>query len=591
MSLEFPNFEFALTQKFVWWYCGVIGLFLVVSVGWLFRQVAPLRFKLRRVDGDLKNLDGEEGFARGFEGYDRKVNEHFGLAWAEFVETLILPEPESGDPIRNTSEVSRYLNDATIVFPRISSGFYQAVPNLLTGVGILGTFLGLAAGVGAAKSGLSSEDPRQITAALQQLLGGASLAFWTSIVGIGCSILFVFVERFASRGLHKALDKWVGAIEARVERITSEGVALEQLDQAKRATKQLERFNTDLIFSLEQALEEKIAGRLSPQLERLLQAVEGLREDRATDSGQMIEQALVRFTDALQEKTGSQFEDMAITVGDLNRTLKESAHALAQTQRDVRAALDSVLNAVRTAMDTGATTMTETLQQSLGEVTGVLADASEQLANRLTVSTNAAADELSSTLSSATQQLARTGTEAASKVTGSLQGLLTAAANLETASAQSGEMLSGMNQFVEKLNALRGTIESTHQKIGKVAEPVERAAREMQESSERTADALATTSDLVSRVETSVKSLEQHQKLVANAWVEYQERFEGVDNSLADVFRQIDEGLSRYCSQVKEFAGELDKTTSNTVQQLASATAELSGAIEDLIPRLPPESR
>ncbi len=414
------SFDFALSPAFVKYYCIGIGVFLALSVLLLIRQLGPLWFKLRQLNRDLKNLDGEEGFAKGFEGYGRKVNQAFGLAWTEFVETLILPAPESGDPIRNTSEVSRYLNDATIVFPRISAGIFQAVPNLLTGVGILGTFLGLAAGVGAAKSGLTSEDAHQITAALQQLLGGASLAFWTSIVGIGCSILFVFVERFASRGLHKALDKWVGGIESRVERVTSEGVALEQLDQAKRTTTQLERFNTDLIFSLEQALEEKIAGRLSPQLEQLLQAVERLREDRATDSGQMIEQALVRFTDALQKKTGSQFEELATTVDDLNRTLKESADAQAQTQREVRGALDSVLTSVRTAMDTGATAMTDTLKQSLDEVTGVLSGASEQLATRLTASSKEAAAELRDTVSSTTQKLAETGANAASQITGSL---------------------------------------------------------------------------------------------------------------------------------------------------------------------------
>ena len=586
MTLDL-SLDFALTEDFVRWYCAVIGAFWLLSVGWLFRQVGPLWLKLRRMSRDLKDLHGEEGFTSEFEGYDRKVKEILGLPWTEFVETLILPESESDDPIRNTSEVSRYLNDATIVSPKISSGFYQAVPNLLTGVGILGTFLGLAAGVGAASSGLSSSKPDEITAALQQLLGGASLAFWTSIAGISASILFVLVERFSSRRLHVELDKWVGAIESRLKRVTPEGVALQQLEQSKQAATQLKQFNTDLVYALEQALEEKIAGRLSPQLERLLEAVEGLREDRATDSGQMIEQALVRFTDALQEKTGSQFEDMATTVDDLNRTLKESAGAQAQTQRDVRGALDSVLNAVKTAMDTGATAMTETLQQSLGEVTGVLASASEQLANRLTASTNAAADELRSTLGSASQELARTGTEAASKITGSLQGLLTAAASLETASTQSGEVLSGMNQFVEKLNALRGTIESTHQQIAGVVEPVERAARDIQESSERSTNALAKTSDLVGRVETSVNALERHQKEVATAWTEYQERFEGIDKSLVQVFTQFDDGLSRYCVQVKEFANELDKTTSNTVQHLASATAELSGAIEDLIPRLP----
>ena len=585
------SFDFALSPAFVKYYCICIGVFLAVSVMLLGRQLGPLWFKLRRANGDLKNLNGEVEFARAFEGYNRKAHEAFGLAWTEFVETLILPAPESGDPIRNTSEVSRYLNDATIVSPRMSSGFFQAVPNLLTGFGILGTFLGLAAGVGAAKSGLSSEDARQITAALQQLLGGASLAFWTSIVGIGCSIFFVFVERFASRRLHIALVKWVGAIESRVERVTSEGVALDQLDQARRTTTQLERFNTDLIFALEQALEEKIAGRLSPQLDSLLKAVEGLREDRATDSGQMIEKALAEFTAALERKTGSQFEEMRTTVGDLDRTLKESTDALAQTQREVRGALDSVLTAVRTAMDTGSTAMTETLKRSLDEVTGVLAGASEQLANQLTASSSAAAAELRDTVSATTQELAETGANAASQVARSLGGLEKAAESLEQASMNNGKMLSGMDQFVERLNALRGTIESTHQQIAGVVEPVQRTARDMRESADRTAGTLEQTGALVGRVETSVATLEQHQQKVAAAWAEYQRRFEGIDSSLAGVFQQFDEGLSRYCAQVKEFAHELDTTTESTVRHLANATAELSGAIEDLIPRLPGSPR
>ena len=126
--------------------------------------------------------------------------------------------------------------------------------------------MGLAGGVGSASSGLSSGSPDEITSSLQQLLDGASLAFLTSIAGIACSILFVFVDRRASRKLHLAMDQWVGAIESRLERVTPEGVALEQLEQARRAATQLESFNTDLVFTLEKALEDKVAGRLSPQL-------------------------------------------------------------------------------------------------------------------------------------------------------------------------------------------------------------------------------------------------------------------------------------------------------------------------------------
>lgn len=567
------SFEFALSPNFVNSYCIGIGVFLVAALGWLFRQVGPLWSKLDRANRDLENLNGQDGFARGFEGYHRIVKENFGLAWTEFVETLILPSPESEDPIRNTSEVSRYLNDATIVFPKISSGFYQAVPNLLTGFGILGTFVGLAAGVGAASSGLSSSVPAEITAALQQLLGGASLAFSTSIAGIFASIIFLIVERSATRKLHKALDKWVGAIESRLERVTPEGVALQQLEQARRTTTQLERFNTELIFSLEKALDEKIAGRMAPLLEQLVEAVEQLRADRSTDSGRMINDALDRFTAAMQEGAGSQFEEMGSIVADLNRTLQDSAAGMAQSQQDVRTALDSVLTAVRTSMDENASAMNKTLQESLGDITRAVTAASEQMAERMTTSSATAAAEMSDTIGSVTRYLQ------------------SAAETLDLSTQRSEQVLSGMTAFVEELNELRGTIESTHRHIESAAGPVVNAAREIREASDRTAETLSTTSNLVGRVDEIVNALRQHQESIASAWTRYQERFEDIDESLAAVFRQIDEGLSGYCEQVKEFANELDKTTSGTIRDLAGATAELSESIEDLIPRLPGSSQ
>lgn len=251
------NIEFALTEDFVWLYCGVIvviATFFAAKMAW---NAVPLYRRLRNAKGELTDVNGALDFVDAFEGYNTHVEKALGLPWTEFVETLLLPEPESGDPIRNTGDVSRYLNDATIIFPNISTGFYQAVPNLLTGMGILGTFVGLAAGVGSASSGLASSNPGEITSALQQLLGGASLAFWTSIVGIVCSILFVVGERSVTRRLHIALVDWVGALESRLERVTPEGVALQQLEQARRTTTQLERFNSELIFSLDPDYSQK----------------------------------------------------------------------------------------------------------------------------------------------------------------------------------------------------------------------------------------------------------------------------------------------------------------------------------------------
>ena len=580
------DFGIILSGKFVWTYCGVIVALWLYWTSTLIYKTRTLHGKLRDVDDELRSIDGEVEFASAFEAYNSNVEAAFGLPWAEFVETLVLPAPDSDLPIRNTVEVSRYLNDSTIIFPRISFSFYQSVPNLLTGLGILGTFVGLAFGVGAASSGLSSSNPTEITESLQQLLDGASLAFLTSIFGILSSILFVPILRISSRKLHLAMNRWVGAIEARLRRVTPESVALDQLEQARRTTKQLETFNTDLVFSIEKALEEKVAGRLSPQIERLVEAVQGLRSDRSTDAGQMIEGALDRFTGAMQEQTGTQFEEMASIVADLNKTLNDSVAGLTQSQKDVGETLSSVMKEVKRSMGAGATAMTETLERSLADVTGIISGASQELADQLTESSTNVAAELGEVFSSATQDITKSGIEAAAQISGSLRGLMAASESLDRSTSQSERVLSNMTTFVDQINSLTDMIGSAHRDIAGAAESVGQAARYIRTSSQETVAATERMGKALATVESLIRTLEQHQHSIASTWANYQDRFEGIDQSLALVFRQIDEGLSRYCQQVKEFANQLDKTTAQTVESLAAATGELNQSIEDLTDHL-----
>ena len=581
------TFDIFLTSTFVWSYCAGIGVFLFYCIGRLmWFEARPLRSKLKNCTKKIEGFGGETGFAHGFPSYDKEMKTNFGPPWTEFAETLVDPRPDSDEPIRNPRSVSRYLNDASIIFPKISFDFYRSVPNLLTGFGILGTFVGLATGVGTASAGLTSESSVDVTASLHQLLDGAALAFVTSVVGISSSMVFVFFERHISRKLHLALDEWVKSIESCVKRVTSEEVALKQLDQAERSADQLEKFNTELIFSLETALEEKVAGRLSPQLDRLVEAVQGLRADRSSDAGEMIAQVMSQFTNAMQERTGSEFDEMAEIVSDLNRTLRDATDGMAKSQRDIHAALDEVVTTVKTSMDDGANAMTETLRQSLQEVAREMATASSQLADQLTTSSHAATAALQETVGAATNDLAESAVDAASRISRSLRGLESAAVSLDRSTRQSERVLGDMTTFVDRINGLRETIDMSQRRMADVATPIARAARQIEDASDRTASAVASTNVLVDRIESSVDKLEGHQNEVVEAWTRYQDRFEGIDNSLASVFQQIDEGLSGYCDRVRDFANELDRTTSETIQGLGGATHELSQSIEDLTAHL-----
>ena len=530
LSNDFVWQEFLLSGCFVWSYCILIVAFSLIEVAVLWLRVSLLRRKLLRVHGRLVAIDGRAEFARQFEAYDSYVKTEFHRVWSEFVDTLELPEPGSGNLIRNTHDVSRYLNDDTIIFPRVSFNFYQSVPNLLMGLGILGTFIGLAAGVGVASSGLSSGNSSEITDSLRQLLAGSSLAFYTSICGISCSIVFGLVVRSRDRKLRLAVNQWVEAIEFHLEQITPESIGLKQLEQAERAAKQLERFNSELVFSIQQTLEEGVAGRLLPQFERLVESVEGLRSDRSTDAGQVIQQALARFTEAMQERTGSQFDEMASIVSGLNNTL--------------------------------------------GDVTRTMTDASRQLVEDMAASNSAAVAELRNTVGSVTQDLSRTGVEAASRVSDSLHKLQIAAESLERSAHKNEQLLTNMTAFVDQLATLSNTMNSAHQQIVKVAEPIGRAADNIQASVDKTGEFLAQTTDLVGR-------LERYQESVTGAWERYQERFEDIDGSLGEVFKQINDGLTNYCEQVTNFSNALDGQMGEAIGKLASVIGELSGLIED----------
>lgn len=74
---------------------------------------------------------------------------------------------------------------------RTWKGVVQQIPNTQTGIGILGTFVGLLAGIG--NIGFSSAET--VVTSVQSLLSGINIAFYTSIAGVIFSILFNMVYK------------------------------------------------------------------------------------------------------------------------------------------------------------------------------------------------------------------------------------------------------------------------------------------------------------------------------------------------------------------------------------------------------------
>ena len=152
-------------------------------------------------------------------------NSIFKHHWSEFTESLVHSN-DNNTPVRNSHSAAFFFNEDTIILPNYSAAIYIASPNYLTGLGILGTFIGLAGGIYLASAGLSggfdADNTEKLRTALNQLLSGAGLAFWTSIVGLFCSLVFSVREKSTVRDLQKHLGDFVNALDERVHLITSE---------------------------------------------------------------------------------------------------------------------------------------------------------------------------------------------------------------------------------------------------------------------------------------------------------------------------------------------------------------------------------
>lgn len=538
-------FQFALWPYFVEVYCtGIVGI-LVLTLALWWKRLFVLRKELKDVKKKLESLKDS---SNPFDEYDKFMKTKFRLLWPRYRAVLANPD---GKETFATASATQYINDSTIFASRLKVQVYAAMPNILTGLGILGTFLGLAGGIYEATPLMTSasDDPDAIHEALSELLSGAALAFVTSIVGISSSMLFLWLFRHGLNGASRLINKWATKLDEVFRLRTPVEMATLQLKEAKEANTALKTFATDLAVA--------IGKQTGPHFEELLAELRALRRDRATDSGEMIKGALKKFAEALSRQTGDQFDTLGRTVTNLSSALADSARRFEETQESVGDTIKTLVEEVRTSMNTSANEMSGDVRRSLVEATDAVSTA-----------------------------LAGAGTTAAGNLSESSARVKEAADRLVAATAQSEQMLGHMTRFARDFDRLHAAIGDASDQLVGIVSPLVDASRTIRESVVHSTAVMNRTEALVTTIESSTSRMEEHNESVKQVWSQYRKRFENVDQSLARVFDKLSGSLASYSHQVTEFARELDATTGDAIEKLSAATGELSTTVDDLIDAL-----
>lgn len=384
------------------------------SIGNLAKEVGNLGTKYDR--------PADPGILNDLEKVFENENKLFKKAWQEFKESLIIPERRK--VVYKTDEASLFFSEDRLLGQSLNLRFWNSLPALLVGLGILGTFVGLVWGL-IPFSGIDFTQSGEIQIAIRELLSGVSTAFVTSVWGMLVSLLFNGVEKLCIGKVSREIANLQDVLDVPFTLKTEEEIAEKQKDELEQQTAALKSFSTDLANDIKSAMADgrqvliqelhnatksfssAITEQLEPTFNNLNTALEELRKQKEESSTDAIQQLVEEFQKSLSGSATTQMEALAETVSkaseslitlpeqlssmmigvqeQVNQTrqlLSETSHG--QTEQ-MKSMMDGMLNAFQKAIDThqaGLSATTDSVNEEMKQIANDIRTLLESAANR-----------------------------------------------------------------------------------------------------------------------------------------------------------------------------------------------------------------
>lgn len=197
-------------------FLAVIGILFMISTVSFIRLNRCTDSLVLMTDYIYKAYDS--GNRRLWDDFSKKKNpfgdEILDEAYSRYQKRMRSFQTRKG--LSNVCDIEDYINDD--ILNRVGMFYYNsAITGTLTGLGILGTFIGLSLGLGA----FNGDDIYTITDNVGPLLGGMKVAFHTSVYGIFFSLIFAFVHRCIVADSQEKLQEFLDCYRECVEPVVA----------------------------------------------------------------------------------------------------------------------------------------------------------------------------------------------------------------------------------------------------------------------------------------------------------------------------------------------------------------------------------
>lgn len=322
---------------------NIISFFIVFGVIFLYHIACEDEYLIRQLNNNNKVPNIEKKWANLWKSYE--------YTFINGINKTTVPSYIYFNPENMLSASNERIPILSIL---------KSMPGTYTGLGILGTFMGFAAGL----SDFNPSTTDSMQESIRTLLTGINTAFNTSIVGVILSISFnfLFLQPLLKRLddsckiLNDRLDKeyYIDSIDHLREMFSYEEESViwlpkdynkEILDNLKKQTKSLSNFTTDLSDSMNnlasalvenyrKQMQDMITSDLKPILEKLALSAEKLVQEKleTTDEAlnNIIEKLNITLTSFLYELKNNISEQTKLEMEGLTNNIKIAGESLKQ---------------------------------------------------------------------------------------------------------------------------------------------------------------------------------------------------------------------------------------------------------------------
>jgi hypothetical protein len=343
---------------------------------------------LAQVTFDIEGLK-EKGFD---ENLDKTLDKIFNASgvleniWKEFKDTLHKQteiDSSTGQQrvvrMRLTAPAEVFFRTDIIVDTPLRADFFKHLPGILTGIGIIGTFVGILSGL---QDFEITDKTEVVQLSLKHLLTGVSDAFFVSATAITSAIVITLFEKIAITQLNAKVEKLTQLIDGLFEAGAGEEYLSRLVKSSEASASHAGLLKDALVGELKQILSELTAQQIAATnatqqqqltaqrelteqhiaatnsllgpLEKIREELGGERQDNGTAVQNMLTDIMAAFTDQIKDLFGNQLQDIS--------SLQQQTISALQT---TVTSMETMVTRFGTAGTDGATDMAKTLTDAM----------------------------------------------------------------------------------------------------------------------------------------------------------------------------------------------------------------------------------